>query len=85
MRLQQEIIEFLAHGPSPEEIVAFRPSVQAVNDIQQLLAKNYAARLTAAEEAELDQAEWLDTLMTQIKARAHLHCRKVSKLRARAT
>lgn len=85
MRLQQEIIEFLARGPSPEEIVAFRPSTQAVNNIQELLAKNYATRLTAAEEAELDQAEWLDNLMTQIKARAHHHCRKVSKLHTRAT
>ncbi len=85
MRLQQEIIEFLARGPSPEEIIAFRPSPQAVNDIQQLLTKNYATRLTAAEEAELDQAEWLDNLMTQIKAQAHRHCRKISKVHARAT
>ncbi|MCE7986990.1 MAG: hypothetical protein DYG89_37935 [Caldilinea sp. CFX5] len=85
MRLQEEIIEFLARGPSPEEIVAFRPSAQAVNDIQQLLTKNHATRLTAAEEAELDQAEWLDNLMTRIKAHARLHCRKISKLRARAT
>jgi hypothetical protein len=85
MRLQQEIIEFLARGPSPEEIVAFRPSSQAVNDIQQLLTKNYTARLTTAEEAELDQAEWLDKLMTQIKARARLHYRNISKIRARST
>lgn len=85
MRLQEEIVEFLARGPSPEEIIAFRPSVQAVNDIQQLLTKNYATRLTAAEEAELDQVEWLDNLMTQIKANAHRHCRKMSKIRARST
>lgn len=85
MRLQQEIIEFLARGPSPEEIVAFRPSAQATNDIQQLLAPNYTAHLTATEQAELAQAEWLDNLMTQIKAQAHQHCRKVSKLRARST
>jgi len=85
MRLQEEIVEFLARGPSPEEIIAFRPSVQAVNDIQQLLTKNYATRLTAAEEAELDQVEWLDNLMTQIKAHAHRHCRKMSKIRARST
>lgn len=85
MRLQEEIVEFLACGPSPEEIIAFRPSSQAVNDIQQLLTKNYVARLTSAEEAELDQAEWLDNLMTQIKAHAHRHCRKISKIRARAT
>lgn len=85
MRLQEEIIEFLARGPSPEEIVAFRPSPQAVNDIQELLTKNYATRLSPAEEAALDQAEWLDNLMTQIKAHAHHHCRKISKIRARAT
>lgn len=85
MRLQQEIIEFLARGPSPEEIIAFRPSAQAVNDMQELLKKNYVTRLTSAEEAELEQAEWLENLITQIKARAHLHCRKISKIHARAT
>ena len=37
MRLQEEIVEFLARGPSPEELVAFRPSAQAVNEIQELL------------------------------------------------
>lgn len=85
MRLQEEIVEFLSRGPSPEEIIGFRPSAQAVSDIQQLLTKNYTTRLTAAEEAELDQAEWLDNLMTQIKARANLHCRKLSKIRARSS
>jgi hypothetical protein len=85
MRLQEEIVEFLARGPSPEELVAFRPSAQAVNEIQELLTKNYATRLTAAEEGDLDQAEWLDNLMTQNKARAHLHCRKLSKIHARST
>lgn len=85
MRLQEEIVEFLARGPSPEEIIAFRPSTEAVADIQQLLIKNQETPLTAAEEAELDQAEWLDNLITQVKARAHLHRRKLSKLQARAS
>jgi len=68
--LHNQVIEFLASGPSAQSIVAFRPSSEAQARIAELLDKNRAGLLTADEQSELDQYESLDYLMTLIKARA---------------
>jgi hypothetical protein len=60
----------LARGPSPEEIVRFRPSEQVAERLTSLLEKNRTGRLTQSEQAELDQYEMLDYLMIRLKARA---------------
>jgi hypothetical protein len=66
----REIIEFLASGPRPEEIIAFRPSEAHVDRSRELLYKNRENRLTESEEAELDQMEHINHLMTLLKAEA---------------
>ena len=66
----REIIQFLASGPRPEEIVAFRPSETQVDRSRELLYKNRESQLTEAEEAELDQMEHINHLMTLLKAEA---------------
>ena len=71
--LHNEVIEFLAGGPSPRAIVAFRPSEEAQARVVELLNKNRAGTLTPAEQAELDQYENLDYFMTLVKARARQH------------
>ncbi len=71
--LHSEVIEFLASGPTPQAIVAFRPSVQAQDRVTNLLDKTRGATLTPAEQAELDRYEHLDYLMTLVKARARQH------------
>lgn len=71
--LHSEIIEFLASGPKPQEIVAFQASESATSRVNELLDKNREDTLTAAERAELDQYETLDYLMTLVKARARLY------------
>ena len=76
--MQEEIVEFLASGPTTEAILAFRPSDQVVDYVDELLTKNREATLTTEEEEELDQAEWLDYLMTLIKARIELHNQKTA-------
>lgn len=83
-RLQEEIVEFLAHGPTPEEIIAFQPSTQVVAYLHTLQTQKRET-LSATEKVELEQAEWLDNLMTRIKTRAQLHTRRLSKLRARSS
>jgi hypothetical protein len=66
----REIIEFLASGPRPEEIVAFRPSGAHVDRSHELLDKNRESQLSEAEEAELDQMEHINHLMTLLKVEA---------------
>ena len=65
-----EVIDFLANGPSAEEIVAFRPSDKSIVRVQELLDKNQSGSFTQTEKNELDRYEEIDYLMTLVKARA---------------
>jgi hypothetical protein len=71
--LARELIGFLARGPRPQDIVAFRPSEAAVERSRELLRRNAEESLTPAEEAELEEMALLDHLMTLIKAKAWEH------------
>ena len=73
--LADEVSEFLARGPQPEEIVAFRPSESSVERVRELLEKNREGTLTPAEEAEMDYIGTLNNLFSLIKihARQRLH------------
>lgn len=73
--LAQEIVVFLARGPLPQEIVAFRPSAAATERSQELLQRNKQGGLTPSEEAELEEMALLDQLVTLIKAQAWQHTR----------
>jgi len=68
--LQNEVIDFLASGPSPEAIITFRPTENSIERVRELLDKNRTGSLTLPEQRELDQYEELDYLMTLVKARA---------------
>ena len=65
-----EVIEFFAHGPSREQIAAFRLSEAAQGHIRALLGKNAAGTLTTAEEHELDKMVLLDDIISLIRVRA---------------
>ena len=73
--LAQEIVAFLARGPRPQEIVAFRPSAVAVERSRELLRRNQEGGLTPSEGAELEEMALLDHLVTLIKAQAWQHTR----------
>jgi hypothetical protein len=64
-----EISEFLASAPSQEELLKYRPSEQLQERARDLLAKLKNDRLTAEEERELDQFEWVDSLLGLVQAR----------------
>ncbi len=68
--LHSEVIEFLAGGPSSQAIINFHPSAKAQARVAELLTKNQAGDLLPAEQAELDQYENLDFMMTLVKAQA---------------
>jgi len=65
-----EIIDFLATGPTPDQIVAFKASASVQARLEELLEKNREEGLTEAESAELDLYEQVNDLMILLKARA---------------
>jgi hypothetical protein len=65
-----EVLDFLIKRPTPQEIAAFKVSLQAQERLRTLLEKNQEATLTAEETAELDVYEQLEHLMLLLKARA---------------
>jgi len=67
----REMIDFLASGPTPEQIVTHKPSAAVQERLVELLDKNREADLTEEEAAELDVYEQVDDLMSLLKARAH--------------
>lgn len=66
--LTEEVAEFLARGPSAEDIANFHISEQAQERVHALMEKNEAGALTAEENAELDEITVLDQLFTLIRA-----------------
>jgi len=68
--LYNEVVEFFAAGPSPRAIAAFHPSGEAQKRVVELLNRNQEGILTPEEQAELDEYENLDYLITLVKARA---------------
>jgi len=67
-----DILEFLASLPSPEEIIALRPSEVLQNQINTLLDKNRSGQLTPQEEQLWEQYQYLEHLIRIAKAKAYL-------------
>ena len=65
----EQVLEFLAGSPSPQEMVRFRPSATARRRFSELLALNRERELT--EEEELDHYIQIDRMMSLLKAKAY--------------
>lgn len=74
--LLDEITDFLALSPTPQEIIAFRPSDDLERRALDLLDKNREGRLTAEERAEMEEFMSMDHFMTLLKAKARLKMAK---------
>jgi uracil-DNA glycosylase len=68
-------LEFLATLPTPEEIIALRPSEALQAQISNLLEKNRTQGLTPAEEQVWEQYQYLEHLLRMAKAKAYLKLR----------
>ncbi len=68
-RIMEEIAEFLACGPTRDEVLSFRPSPQSQERARELLDRLREGRVNAEEQRELDQFEHAETLMRLLKAR----------------
>jgi len=65
-----EIIDFLATGPSPDEVMAYHVSDRAQERLRRLLAINEAGLASAAEQAELDEIEQIEHIVVLLKAQS---------------
>lgn len=69
-RLHLELIDFLSSRPSLEQIVQFKISTSAQEQLEALLDKNREAQLTAEEKTELDQYLQYRHVLILLKASA---------------
>jgi hypothetical protein len=67
--LSDEVADFFARLPSREEILAYRPSSEAQQRLRMLLDKSKQGRVTTDEAWELQQFEYIESLIQAIKAR----------------
>ena len=67
-----EVVEFLASLPTPEAIIALRPSETLQNQISNLLEKNRTVGLTAEDEKIWQGYQYLEHIVRMAKARAFL-------------
>ena len=64
-----EVAELLASRPSPDEILAFRPSEEVEARFAELIANQRAAGLSDDEQEELEQFQQTEMLLRLLKAR----------------
>ncbi len=74
-----EVLEFLATLPTPEEIIALRPSEALQTQISSLLEKNRTQGLTPAESQIWEQYQYLEHLIRIAKAKAYLKLKELSQ------
>jgi hypothetical protein len=70
LRAYEEVVEFIAAGTSPQNVVAFRPSKTVKERVADLVHREKTASLSPDEKSELDHYLQLEHLMRLAKARA---------------
>lgn len=65
-----EVLDFLAGAPTPQQIIAFAPSEAVQDRARYLLDGNRGGTLTAAERAELDEFARINHFVSMLKIRA---------------
>ena len=66
----EEVVDFIAAGTSPENVIAFRPSEAARKRVWDLVAREKTDGLTPDESSELEHYLQLEHIMRLAKARA---------------
>jgi hypothetical protein len=73
MKAHEEVIEFIAGGPSVRRVADFEASPTAKARVELLIRKEKNDGLTPSEKSELDDFMALEHLMRLAKARARGH------------
>ncbi len=67
------VLDFLASGPSPEQIAAYRPPRAAQARFSRLIEANREHILSPEEEEELNHYVDMDRMLSLLKAKASSH------------
>ena len=67
---ENNIIEFLASQPTPEQVLALKPSPELQTRVNELITHSRGQKLTASDEAELSRYLTLEHLVRLAKAHA---------------
>ena len=70
VKAYEEVVDFIAAGTTPQNVIAFRPSEAAQARVEDLLSREKDGELSSAEKSELDHYLQLEHLMRLAKARA---------------
>lgn len=73
----EEVLDFLAAGPSSQEIVDYQPQNETQQRFNELLEFNRAGTLSDNDEIELDLYIQMDRMLSLLKAKAF---RKIDSL-----
>lgn len=65
-----EILDFMVSSPSPEDIIAFKPSLELEARLTELLTKNKQDALIDEEQEELESFLQLNHFVNMLKIRA---------------
>ena len=63
-----EVLEFLAQGPTPDEVLAYHASARAQSRLQRLFALNTAGLLDEGEQQEFDELQQIEHIIIMLKA-----------------
>ena len=66
----EEVYDFLLSAPTPEAVIAFRPSEETQARVRVLLEANRNGTLGADEQAELDEFSSVEHFVRMLKIRA---------------
>ena len=70
IRTYDELVDFIAAGPSSERVASFQPSEACRQHVLDLLAREKSTGLSPLETSELDHYLQLEHLMRLAKAHA---------------
>ncbi len=73
VRAYEEVVDFIAAGTSPGDVIAFSPSSAVKERVAYLIDREKTTGLSPDERSELDHYAQLEHLMRLAKARARKH------------
>lgn len=72
-RAVSELIGFLSEGPTPKQVTSYKFSERSQQRLRRLLALNQSSLLSEEEQAELEELETLEHIVTMLKIQAREH------------
>jgi hypothetical protein len=67
-----ELVDFVAHGSTVEQVANFRPSPETLKRLSDLMERQRESKLTDEEDAELDNYVRLEHILGLAKVKAQL-------------